>query len=391
MADKVVPNTEPRISADSHMAEPVDLWQERMPAKYKDRAFSWPGQRIGSGQYRREGGWEPAPRLKDMAADGVVADVLYPTRAKSAFRLDYEPEISEAAARVYNDWLIEFCSEAPDRLWGQALLPLFNIENAIEEMERCKKAGFVGVTTWMVPPDGLRFGSEHYDRFWAAAQDMEMPVSMHINNGYGPYAEASAETRTRNEWNRLDELTFTAAGHKKIAADMLTDIICSGVLERYPRLKIIVAEAEVGWIPFWLEEMDKRQRRHNSLPLLPSEYFYRQCYATFADDPVRRVPALPLGREQLPLGQRLPTPRRRRYVAVLRSGHRPRPRPPRRCDAGEGAPREHRQTCTASRSPSSCPSRPTTPQWKSGAKSAPPTTQDRVGGIGTASDEGEQL
>ena len=286
MADKVVPNTEPRISADSHMAEPVDLWQERMPAKYKDRAFSWPGQRIGSGQYRREGGWEPAPRLKDMAADGVVADVLYPTRAKSAFRLDYEPEISEAAARVYNDWLIEFCSEAPDRLWGQALLPLFNIENAIEEMERCKKAGFVGVTTWMVPPDGLRFGSEHYDRFWAAAQDMEMPVSMHINNGYGPYAEASAEVRTRNEWNRLDELTFTAAGHKKIAADMLTDIICTGVLERYPRLKIIVAEAEVGWIPFWLEEMDKRQRRHNSLPLLPSEYFYRQCYATFADDPV---------------------------------------------------------------------------------------------------------
>lgn len=83
------------------MAEPLDLWQTRMPAKYRERAFHWPGQRYGKGQYRREGGWDPVARLKDMAADGVVADVLYPTRAKSVFRVDYEPEISEAAARVY--------------------------------------------------------------------------------------------------------------------------------------------------------------------------------------------------------------------------------------------------------------------------------------------------
>jgi predicted TIM-barrel fold metal-dependent hydrolase len=221
-----------------------------------------------------------------MAADGVVADVLYPTRGKSVFRVDYEPEISEAAARVYNDWLIEFCQEAPDRLWGQALLPLWDIENAIVEMDRCKKAGLVGATTWLVPPDGLRFTSEHYDRFWAAAQDMEMPVSMHINNGFGPYAEAAEAVRVRNRGDRLTELSFTATGHKKLAADTLTDIICSGVLERYPRLKIVVAETEVGWIPFWLEELDKRLRRRESLPLLPSEYFYRQCHATFSDDPV---------------------------------------------------------------------------------------------------------
>lgn len=286
MADaKVVPNDEVRISADSHMAEPVDLWVQRMPERFRDRALQWTA-RTGSGQYRREGGWEPVPRLKDMAADGVVAEVLYPTRAKSVFRVDYDAEISEASARVYNDWLIEFCEEAPDRLWGQALIPLHNIENAILEMERCKKAGFVGVTTWMIPPDGLSFAGDHYERFWAAAQEFEMPVSMHINNGYGAYAEASAATRTRNEWTRIDELSFTTSGHKKIAMDMLTDIICSGVLERFPRLKVVVAEAEVGWIPFWLEELDKRSRRRNSLPMMPSEYFNRQVYATFADDPV---------------------------------------------------------------------------------------------------------
>ena len=135
-----------------------------------------------------------------------MADVLYPTRGKSVFRLDYEPEISEAASRVYNDWMIEFCQEAPDRLWGQALLPLWNIENAIIEMERCRNAGLVGVTTWLVPPEELRFSSDHYERFWAAAEDMETPVSMHINNGFGPYAEAAESVRTRNVGDPLSEL-----------------------------------------------------------------------------------------------------------------------------------------------------------------------------------------
>lgn len=284
---KIVPNNEVRISADSHMAEPLDLWKTRMPAKFKDRALEWPGQRVGRGQYRREGGWDPVARLKDMAADGVSAEVLYPTRGKSVFRVDYDAETSEASARVYNDWLIEFCSEAPDRLWGQALLPLFNIENAIVEMDRCKKAGMVGVTTWLRPPDALPFSSEHYERFWSAAEELEMPVSMHINNGYGPYAEASQQERTREQdMGQWDTLAFTAGGHKKVAQDTLTHIICSGVFERHPRLKVIVGETEVGWIPFWLEELDKRMRRRNVLKQLPSEYFYQHCFATFSDDRV---------------------------------------------------------------------------------------------------------
>ncbi len=288
MADaKIVPNDEVRISADSHVTEPLELWQQRMPERFRDRALEWPRLEYGKGQYRREGGWEPAPRLKDMAADGVVADVLYPTRAKSVFRSDYDAEISEASARVYNDWMIGFCSEAPDRLWGQALIPLHNIENAIIEMERCKQAGLAGVTVWMIPPDGLSYATDHYERFWAAAQDLEMPVSMHINNGYGAYAEAAAKTRTRETaMSSIDSLSFTASGHKKITMDTLTDIICSGVLERHPKLKVVVAEVEVGWIPFWLEELDKRTRRKDALPMLPSEYFYRQVYATFTEDPV---------------------------------------------------------------------------------------------------------
>ena len=279
-------NDEARISADSHMIEPVDLWSTRMPERFRDRALAWPGP-----ERRREGGWVPSARLKDMARDGIAAEVLYPTRGKSVFRQDYDPEISEASARVYNDWMIEFCEEAPDRLWGQALIPLWNIENAVQELERCRKAGLVGVTTWMVPPDELPFDSDHYERFWSAAEDLEMPVSMHINNGYGAYlvgrAEDGKEFRVhRTGWSDSDSLKGRTSEHKQITADTLTDIICSGTLERHPRLKVVVAEVEVGWIPFWLKELDKRFKRHGSLPLLPSEYFYRQVYSTFTEDPV---------------------------------------------------------------------------------------------------------
>ena len=83
--------------------------------------------------------------------------------------------------------MIDFCSEAPDRLWGQAEIALWDIDNAIAEMERCRKAGLVGATIWMVPPEDIPFSTDHYDRFWAAAQDFAMPVSMHINTGFGRY------------------------------------------------------------------------------------------------------------------------------------------------------------------------------------------------------------
>jgi predicted TIM-barrel fold metal-dependent hydrolase len=68
----------------------------------------------------------------------------------------------------------------------------------------------------------------------------------------------------------------------------LTNIICSGVLERYPKLKVVLSEIQVGWIPFWLNESDDwfQTQPIDELEMLPSEYFWRQVYATFIDDRV---------------------------------------------------------------------------------------------------------
>ena len=276
-----------RISADSHMAEPFDLWEKRMPENLRDRAQRYPNLRYGQGLHAREGGRNPAVRLQDMAADGISAEVLYPTLGKDMYRRGYDAELAEASAHAYNDWMIEFCQEAPDRFWGQAEICLWNIDLAIREMERAKENRLVGATIWMIAPDDLPFTSDHYDRFWAAAQDLEMPVSMHINQGFGPYAIGPYGLQRAPTF--VEAVSSTCGGHKTIIMQTLTELMCSGVFERCPRLKLVVAELEVGWIPFWLEDMDRRwlkSKGHEQFSLLPSEYFHRQIYATFTQDEV---------------------------------------------------------------------------------------------------------
>ncbi|MEA2639477.1 MAG: hypothetical protein QOF51_871 [Chloroflexota bacterium] len=286
MAETRTPKSpEVRISADSHMAEPLDLWQTRLPERYRAGVmdFSKGHHQIGKGQYAREGGWDPAKRLVDMAADGVVAEVLYPTRGKEMYRDDLAPEVAEACASVYNDWMIEFCSEAGDRLWGQAEIGLWNTDHAVHELERCMKAGLAGATVWEIPPEGIPWTSDHYDPFWAAAQEMGAPVSMHINTGFGPYTGGFRPGRSL-----VESVARTCGEHKAIAMRQLTELICSGVFERFPELRVVLAELEVGWIPFWVEDMDRRflKWRERTLPMLPSEYFHRNVFATFTQDEV---------------------------------------------------------------------------------------------------------
>jgi predicted TIM-barrel fold metal-dependent hydrolase len=143
----------------------------------------------------------------------------------------------------------------------------------------------------MAPPDSLPFYMPHYERFWAAAQDLDMPVSLHINTGFGPFTERPVS-------GTIESVAFRAHGHSLLGKEALTQIILSGVLERYPRLKVVVAEVNMGWVPFWLQELDENYQRYAhrttgtqpndlvKLPLLPSDYYQRQCFATFMDDTV---------------------------------------------------------------------------------------------------------
>jgi predicted TIM-barrel fold metal-dependent hydrolase len=274
-----------RLSADSHVSEPPDLWEREMPAKFKDRALRFPRVEYGTFNHARPGGWDPRERLKDMAADGISGEVLYPTLAKATFEQFHgqplDLELAKATERVYNDWMIEYCSEAPERLWGQALIGLWDIDYAIHEMERAKQSGLKGVATWVAPPDELPWTGDHYERFWSAAEEMAMPIGMHINSGFGAYV-------ARHDEDQFATLARQAYGHKVVAMKAMAEMILSGVFERHPRLTVVLTEFECGWIPFFLEDLDRKLGRRRGLEIkkLPSEYFSQNVYSSFMQDGV---------------------------------------------------------------------------------------------------------
>jgi predicted TIM-barrel fold metal-dependent hydrolase len=312
--------SEPKlISADSHVNEPGDLWVERIDKAFRDRAprvvENPPGQRQGSyfvlegippihlaqgmgagkkpeelpkffqsSTYKdgRPGGWDPAERLKDMDLDGVQADVIYTTLGFRQFWFT-DAALQRACFRVYNDWLADYCAHAPQRLVGLALISLHDIDEAIKELRRCAGRGLKGALIWASPPEDRPYSSPLYDPFWAAAQDLGMPISLHSITGVG------AESRLAIKQPVDRYVRSTVLSHE--VQRTLVVLICAGVLERFPNLKIVSAENEVGWVPFFLQKLDQAREEYQylypvPLKLKPSEYFRRQIFATFIDDPV---------------------------------------------------------------------------------------------------------
>ena len=295
--EHAAPVGEVLYSADSHVIEPADLWTNGLPSKHRKsfaevagalgrRAGHRPDPPVFGGNrpddVQHAGGTDKNQRLAAMDADGVSIEVLYGTWGLKLLAID-DPELEAACVRIYNDWLIDFCQAAPDRLIGLAILSSYDIEGAIAEMGRCAAAGMRGVSIWQIPRTDLRFNTDHYDQLWAAAQEMEMPVSLHILSGHGYRKHPDMMPNS-------DDMTKKLA----VCMDSIHDIIYSGVLERFPRLKVVMAENEIGWLPWVLEQWDfyvHKGRHHfdrklEHLTLLPSEYFQRQMYATFFNDAV---------------------------------------------------------------------------------------------------------
>src|SRR5262249_46091396 len=309
----------PLISADSHVNEPGNLWTERIDKQFRDRAprvvehlaGQKPGaylvlegippthlaQGMGAGtepeeplsffhgstdKAARPGGWDPAERVKDMDLDGVEADVIYTTLGFRQFWLTDEA-LQRACFRVYNDWLAEYCAYAPKRLAGLALISLYDIDAAIEELRRCAPRGFKGALIWASPPEDRPYSSPLYDPFWAAAQELGVPISLHSITGMG------AESRLAIKQPVDRYVRSTVLSHE--VQRTLVVLIFSGVLERFPALTIVSAENEVGWIPFFLQKLDQAYEEYRylypvPLKLRPTEYFRRQVFATFIDDRV---------------------------------------------------------------------------------------------------------
>jgi predicted TIM-barrel fold metal-dependent hydrolase len=222
-----------------------------------------------------------------MEIDGVEAEVIYTTLGFRQFWLK-DAALQRACFAAYNDWLAEYCSYAPKRLAGLALVSLFDVAEAVRELRRARGLGLRGAMIWASPPAERPFGGPDYDPFWAEAQDLAMPISLHSITGLGP--ESQAFRTMGREVKPVDRYVRSVSLGDEVKRS-LTVLIFSGVLERFPRLQLVSAENEVSWLPFVIQRWDQafedfRYMYPTSLTLRPSEYFRRQVHATFIDDPL---------------------------------------------------------------------------------------------------------
>ena len=221
---------------------------------------------------------DPHLRLKEMEMDGVDAEVIYGILG-SASRMK-DPEAAIVMFRVYNDWLKGFCSHYPDRQIGLACLPYGDIDAAVEEIYRCAKMGLKGLElscSWDMDP----MWHPCWEPLWKAVNDVELPLHFHTFPTTDPKAREMAEGQVRRA------AMFTGVtGFQMGLVNILAAMMGAGVFERYPNVRVAFGESGIGWIPYALDRMDfeYEDRFRDLMPMKPSEYWKRQCRATFQYD-----------------------------------------------------------------------------------------------------------
>jgi predicted TIM-barrel fold metal-dependent hydrolase len=252
---------------------------------------------IERGGVMREGELRPTTpnlRLSDMDRDGADASVMYgPTDPMPIA----DPELRRRCYEAYNDWLMDFCRAAPDRLIGVAQLSLDDPQSARDELQRLAKAGGLRHVNILASRANPPVYDDSWEPFWALAEETGIPVGFHLavlvkktkldeNNGVTANAAIAIASRFAKEPPGLQLL------------DPITGLIFSGVLDRHPDLKLVMAEAGLVWIPsmvqglnIWYQRTREGRRVAGGVPvalpkLLPSEYFQRQIWISFVDDPI---------------------------------------------------------------------------------------------------------
>ena len=223
---------------------------------------------------------DPHLRIKDLDRDGVDAEVIYGILGASS-RLN-DKDASNEMLRIYNDWLKNFCSYYPDRHIGLACLPYGDIDAAVQETYRVAKLGLRGLElscSWDMEP----MWHPMWEPLWKAVNDVQLPLHFHTFPAMSPRVRASLPPNMRRQ------AQFTSvAGFQMNLINIIAAIIGANVLERYPNLRIGFGESGIGWLPYALDRMDfeYEDRFRDLMKLKPSEYWRRQCRATFQYDPI---------------------------------------------------------------------------------------------------------
>jgi predicted TIM-barrel fold metal-dependent hydrolase len=233
------------------------------------------------------GSYDARARLAYMDGLGIWAQVLYPNVGgfgNQAFLKMPEAELKLACVRAYNDFLVEWSSADRRRLIPIAATPFWDVHATAAEVERCAALGHRGVLftgephVFGLPP----LYDRYWDPLWRTACDADLPISFHIGSSdlgeeFLP-ERVAAEGVATNSARAGAKLFLANGGH-------MLDLLFSGVLARYPELRVVSVESGAGWVPFVLQAADYQYERmavrkeRPELALRPSEYFRRQVYA----------------------------------------------------------------------------------------------------------------
>jgi predicted TIM-barrel fold metal-dependent hydrolase len=221
---------------------------------------------------------DPAERIKAQDADSVDAEVLYASpHLWDAIKQVDDRDFRRGCALAYNDWIAEFCAHSPDRLVGVGKIPTSGVEDARQELVRCvDDLGLRGVVidAW---PDGTKGPTDSgLDPIWDVANQAGIPISLHYGLGDARSAPTSAIT----------------PGLKPPVANALLPLVASGVFDRFPNLRMVLAHGDAGWSFHWMEFLDNtylRQRHLERYKLeredsYPSEYMRRHFWFTIQQD-----------------------------------------------------------------------------------------------------------
>jgi predicted TIM-barrel fold metal-dependent hydrolase len=330
----------PIVDLDAHVVEPADVWSSRLPAKHRDvgpriemrpageivltdagyrespgtdgpadvawwhyedqlasikrpiAAAGYPAEEITmtgvNYDLMRPGCFQPEARMADMTISGVEAQLVFPNYPRfcgQIFLWGKDRELALLCVQAYNDWMVdEWCGSSGGRLIPLCLVPLWDPELAAAEIRRNAARGVRAVAFSELPPYlGLpSIHSGHWDPFFLACEETRTVLCMHIGSG----------TKTPSTSpDAPDAVGATIIFGNSVAS--LTDFLYSGVLHRYPGLKLMYAEAQIGWVPYLLERIDDVWETHrgwshsqDNCPEPPSTYYRRQVTSCFFKDHV---------------------------------------------------------------------------------------------------------
>ena len=297
------PNSFRFVSADSHVNEPLSLFRERCPSALQDRVPRFeevdggslllieglrprkmPGgidmEKADLAGAAQAGGWDPARRMADQDADGVAAEVVFPTMALQACFSTSDPVLQMALARAYNDWAIEIFSPHPNRFAVAGICPVLDLEEAAREARRLVDAG---IRCLMLPAlvADRPYNDAAYDDFWALAVELGVPLTFHSGTGHEPRVARGPGGAVINY----------LLGSQIDGAHVMLHFSAGGALDRFPGLRIVTVETGAAWLAWVMTQADEIYDRHHmwaspKLSCKPSELIRRQCHATFQHDPV---------------------------------------------------------------------------------------------------------